>query len=165
MSRRPTPVEAVAATARMWQRRIRVAQSLILVILVGGVVHVADTVVGILDKLGVSSRTEAAIQKTLRRAQAGRTTLVVAHRLSTIADADQILVMDRGQIVERGPHAVLLAQGVVLGIPDGFSTTPGVLVTGVQGGQPAASAGAISGNVTVMKVRSGGQPRSIAASS
>ncbi|MBM7519349.1 MlaD family protein [Nocardioides nitrophenolicus] len=44
MSRRP--VEAVAASARMWRRRIRVAQSLILVILVGGVVYVADTVVG-----------------------------------------------------------------------------------------------------------------------
>lgn len=46
MSRRPTPAEAVASTARMWRRRIRVAQSLILVILVGGVVYVADTVVG-----------------------------------------------------------------------------------------------------------------------
>ncbi|WGX98503.1 MlaD family protein [Nocardioides sp. L-11A] len=46
MSRRATPAEAAAATARMWRRRIRVAQSLILVILVAGVVYVADTVVG-----------------------------------------------------------------------------------------------------------------------
>ncbi|TQK72277.1 MlaD family protein [Nocardioides sp. SLBN-35] len=46
MSRRATPAEQVAATSRMWRRRIRVAQSLILVILVGGVVYVADTVVG-----------------------------------------------------------------------------------------------------------------------
>jgi ABC-type transport system involved in Fe-S cluster assembly fused permease/ATPase subunit len=54
--------------------------------------------------------TEAAIQETLRRVKAGRTTLVVAHRLSTIVDADQILVLRRGRIVERGTHAELLAK-------------------------------------------------------
>lgn len=53
--------------------------------------------------------TEAAIQGALRRLRAGRTTLVVAHRLSTIVDADQILVMRRGRIVERGTHDELLA--------------------------------------------------------
>jgi len=52
--------------------------------------------------------TEAAIQDTLRKVRAGRTTLVVAHRLSTISDADQILVLRRGKIVERGTHAELL---------------------------------------------------------
>ena len=52
--------------------------------------------------------TEEAIQATLRRVRAGRTTLVVAHRLSTIVDADQILVLRRGKIVERGAHAELL---------------------------------------------------------
>ena len=56
----------------------------------------------------LDSRTEAAIQKTLKRASEGRTTLVVAHRLSTIADADQILVLKAGQIVERGTHAALV---------------------------------------------------------
>jgi ABC-type transport system involved in Fe-S cluster assembly fused permease/ATPase subunit len=55
--------------------------------------------------------TEAAIQDTLRKVRAGRTTLVVAHRLSTIVDAEQILVLRRGRIVERGTHAELLANG------------------------------------------------------
>ncbi|MDP8917028.1 MAG: ABC transporter ATP-binding protein/permease [Pseudomonadota bacterium] len=59
----------------------------------------------------LDSRTEAAIQQTLRRAREGRTTLVVAHRLSTIADADQILVLREGRIVERGRHGELLALG------------------------------------------------------
>jgi ATP-binding cassette subfamily B protein len=42
---------------------------------------------------------------------AGRTSIVIAHRLSTILAADQILVMNRGRIVERGTHAALLEQG------------------------------------------------------
>jgi ATP-binding cassette subfamily B protein len=54
--------------------------------------------------------TEAAIQETLRKVRADRTTFVVAHRLSTIVDADQILVLRRGKIVERGTHAELLAR-------------------------------------------------------
>ncbi|HRD46719.1 MAG TPA: ATP-binding cassette domain-containing protein, partial [Caulobacter sp.] len=72
----------------------------------------ADPRVLILDEAtsALDSRTEAAIQQTLRRARAGRTTLVVAHRLSTIADADEILVLKKGRIVERGAHADLLAQ-------------------------------------------------------
>jgi ABC-type transport system involved in Fe-S cluster assembly fused permease/ATPase subunit len=72
----------------------------------------ADPCVLILDEAtsALDSRTEAAIQKTLRRAQAGRTTLVVAHRLSTIADADQILVLKAGRIVERGAHHELVAR-------------------------------------------------------
>jgi ABC-type transport system involved in Fe-S cluster assembly fused permease/ATPase subunit len=56
----------------------------------------------------LDSRTEAAIQQTLRRLRGGRTTLVVAHRLSTIADADQILVLKGGKIVEQGDHAQLI---------------------------------------------------------
>jgi len=59
----------------------------------------------------LDSESEALIQEALKRVMARRTSIVIAHRLSTILAADQILVMDRGQIVERGPHAALLAQG------------------------------------------------------
>jgi ATP-binding cassette subfamily B protein len=73
----------------------------------------AEPRVLILDEAtsALDSRTEAAIQATLRRARAGRTTLVVAHRLSTIADADEIVVLRRGKIVERGRHEALLEAG------------------------------------------------------
>ena len=56
----------------------------------------------------LDSRTEKEIQASLREVSAGRTTLVIAHRLSTVVDADQILVLDDGRIVERGTHAELL---------------------------------------------------------
>ncbi len=57
----------------------------------------------------LDTRTERAIQQTLTEVAADHTTLVIAHRLSTVADADRILVMDDGRIVERGTHAELLA--------------------------------------------------------
>jgi len=57
----------------------------------------------------LDSKSERAIQAELREIAQNRTTLVIAHRLSTVVDADQILVMDRGQIVERGTHRELLA--------------------------------------------------------
>jgi ATP-binding cassette subfamily B protein len=59
----------------------------------------------------LDGRTEAAIQATLRKVRTGRSTLVVAHRLSTIVDADQILVVRRGRIVERGRHDELIRHG------------------------------------------------------
>jgi ATP-binding cassette subfamily B protein len=59
----------------------------------------------------LDSESEAAVQKALGAALAGRTALVIAHRLSTVRDADQILVMDGGRIVERGRHAELVAAG------------------------------------------------------
>ncbi len=59
----------------------------------------------------LDSHTERDIQDALDRVSKNRTTLVIAHRLSTIIGADEILVLDRGMIVERGTHRQLLAQG------------------------------------------------------
>ncbi len=59
----------------------------------------------------LDSESESLIQDALKRVMAGRTSIVIAHRLSTILAADLILVMDRGQIVERGTHAELLEHG------------------------------------------------------
>lgn len=59
----------------------------------------------------LDSRTEKAIQAELKEISANRTTLIVAHRLSTVADADEILVMEQGQIIERGRHRELLDLG------------------------------------------------------
>jgi ATP-binding cassette subfamily B protein len=57
----------------------------------------------------LDSKTERAFQEELLSLAKNRTTLIIAHRLSTIIHADQILVMEHGQIVERGTHLELLA--------------------------------------------------------
>jgi ATP-binding cassette, subfamily B, bacterial len=59
----------------------------------------------------LDSESEAAVQRALDRALEGRTSLVIAHRLSTVRNADQILVVDRGRVVAAGTHAALLAEG------------------------------------------------------
>jgi ATP-binding cassette subfamily B protein len=59
----------------------------------------------------LDSKSEKAIQAELERIAVGRTTLVIAHRLSTVMDADMILVLNHGRIVERGTHRELLAAG------------------------------------------------------
>ena len=59
----------------------------------------------------LDSESESLIQEALKRVMAGRTSIVIAHRLSTILAADQILVVDRGQVIERGTHAELLKLG------------------------------------------------------
>jgi ATP-binding cassette subfamily B protein len=61
----------------------------------------------------LDTQTEAAIQAELERLSEGRTTITIAHRLSTVRDADQIVVLDHGRIVERGTHFELLEQGGV----------------------------------------------------
>jgi ABC-type multidrug transport system fused ATPase/permease subunit len=72
----------------------------------------ADPRILILDEAtsSLDSESEAAIQDGLRTLRRGRTTFVIAHRLSTIRSADQILVMEGGEIVERGTHPELLAK-------------------------------------------------------
>ncbi len=59
----------------------------------------------------LDTHTEKEIQASLREVSRSRTTLVIAHRLSTVIDADQILVLEHGRVVERGRHAELLAMG------------------------------------------------------
>ncbi|PRY26238.1 ATP-binding cassette subfamily B protein [Aliiruegeria haliotis] len=59
----------------------------------------------------LDTRTEQDIQASLAAMGRGRTVLMIAHRLSTVVDADQIVVLDSGEVVERGSHAELLAQG------------------------------------------------------
>ncbi len=73
----------------------------------------ADPRIFILDEAtsAIDTHTEIVLQNSLEKLTRGRTTFVVAHRLSTIINADQILVLEQGRIVERGSHAQLLAMG------------------------------------------------------
>lgn len=83
------------------KQRVAIART----ILKGPPILVLDEATSALD-----SHTEKEIQDALERVSKGRTTLVIAHRLSTIVGADEIIVLDRGEIVERGTHFALLAQ-------------------------------------------------------
>ncbi|HEV2067795.1 MAG TPA: ATP-binding cassette domain-containing protein, partial [Thermomicrobiales bacterium] len=73
---------------------------------------ISDPTILILDEAtsSVDTRTEKHIQEALLRLMEGRTSFVIAHRLSTIRSADQILVVNHGEIIERGNHEELLAQ-------------------------------------------------------
>jgi ATP-binding cassette subfamily B protein len=72
----------------------------------------ADRPILILDEAtsNVDTRTEVLIQEAMARLRRGRTSFVIAHRLSTVRNADTIVVMDHGRIVEQGSHAELLAR-------------------------------------------------------
>jgi ATP-binding cassette, subfamily B, heavy metal transporter len=83
------------------KQRVAIART----ILKGPPILVLDEATSALD-----SHTEKEIQDALERVSTGRTTLVIAHRLSTIVGADEIIVLDQGEIVERGSHTALLAQ-------------------------------------------------------
>ncbi len=73
---------------------------------------IADPPVLILDEAtsSVDTRTEALIEKGMDQLMEGRTVFVIAHRLSTVRNADAIMVLEHGEIVERGSHEDLLAQ-------------------------------------------------------
>ena len=84
------------------KQRVAIARTL----LKGPPILILDEATSALD-----SRTEEAIQATLDGVVRNRTTIVIAHRLSTIVGADQIVVLDAGQVAERGTHGELLAKG------------------------------------------------------
>jgi ABC-type multidrug transport system fused ATPase/permease subunit len=75
--------------------------------------YLSDPRIFMLDEAtsSVDTATEMIVQKSLERLLRGRTTFIVAHRLSTIMKADQILVIDAGRIIERGTHRELLHHG------------------------------------------------------
>ena len=84
------------------KQRVAIARTM----LKGPPILVLDEATSALD-----SFTEREIQAALERVSKGRTTLIIAHRLSTVVHADEILVLDKGMIVERGAHEALLARG------------------------------------------------------
>jgi subfamily B ATP-binding cassette protein MsbA len=97
-----TPVGTRGSTLSGGQRqRVAIARALL-----------ADAPVLLLDEAtsALDTRTELAVSAALSRARSDRTTLVIAHRLSTVKGADKILVLDRGRLIEEGSHDALMAR-------------------------------------------------------
>jgi ATP-binding cassette subfamily B protein len=86
----------------------------------------------------LDTKTEREIQASLAEVAAGHTTLAIAHRLSTVVDADQILVIEAGRIVERGHHRELLARGGVYA--EMWARQQEAARLEVEGGEPAFAA-------------------------
>src|SRR5439155_11678183 len=86
----------------------------------------------------LDTKTERDIQASLAEVAAGHTTLMIAHRLSTVVDADQILVLDQGRIVERGTHRELLARGDVYA--EMWARQQEAARLEIEGGEPAFAA-------------------------
>lgn len=101
---------------------------------------VRDAPILLLDEAtsALDTESEALVQQALQAAMRGRTTIVIAHRLSTVVDADHIVVIEDGHIVEEGAHAALLADPA--GVYARFHRR--------QGAAPSAGAGAGAGAVT-----------------
>jgi ATP-binding cassette subfamily B protein len=73
-------------------------------------IFLEDPAILVLDEAtsALDSKTEYSLQKALKEVMKGRTTIVIAHRLSTVMEADKILVMDKGKIVDKGKHSELI---------------------------------------------------------
>jgi len=98
-----TPIgERGAALSGGQRQRLAIARALL-----------KDAPILILDEAtsALDNASERLVQQALRTAMSGRTTIVIAHRLSTVEQADRIVVMDEGRIVEQGSHQALLARG------------------------------------------------------
>ncbi|MGH6992028.1 MAG: ATP-binding cassette domain-containing protein, partial [Caulobacteraceae bacterium] len=98
-----TPVGERAKTLSGGQRqRLAIARALVR----SSPILLLDEATSALD-----AENERLVQQALHGAMTGRTSLVIAHRLATVLEADRIVVMDRGSVVEEGRHAELLARG------------------------------------------------------
>ena len=89
-----------------------------------------DAPILILDEAlsSVDTENEALIQQALDRLMAGRTTLILAHRLASVIGADRCLVLDQGRVVEQGPHAELMQQHGLYSVSYTHLTLPTILL-------------------------------------